>query len=66
MVLNNMINKLNNIKNNVIDVGSNTNVVMIDDHYCKFTIMNETFTLCNILKYYIVKQFESMLDAENK
>lgn len=61
MVLNNIITKLNNIKNNVIDVGSSTNIVMIDDHYCKFSVMNETFTVCNILKYYIVKQLHSML-----
>ena len=57
-VLNNMINKVENFRKNIIDIGSGTNISMIDDHYMQLIILNETFTICNIIKHYIVQELD--------
>ena len=59
-VLNNMINKVENFRKNIIDIGSGTNISMIDDHYMQVILLNESFTLCNIIKYYIMKYLDNM------
>jgi len=59
-VLNNMINKVENFRKNIIDIGSGTNISMIDDHYMQIVLFNETFSLCNIMKYYIMKYLDNM------
>lgn len=59
-VLNNMINKVENFRKNIIDIGSGTNIVMIDDHYMQVILFNETFTLCNIIKYYIMNYLDNL------
>lgn len=57
-VLNNLINKVENFRKNIIDIGSGTNITMIDDHYMQIVVLNESFTLCNILKYYILRELD--------
>lgn len=59
-VLNNMINKVENFRKNIVDIGSGTNITMIDDHYMQLVLFNETFTLCNIVKYYIMKYLDEL------
>lgn len=59
-VLNNMINKVENFRKNIVDIGSGTNITMIDDHYMQLVLFNETFTLCNIIKYYIMKYLDEL------
>ena len=59
-VLNSMINKVENFRKNIIDIGSGTNIVMIDDHYMQVNLFNETFTLCNVIKYYIMNYLDNL------
>ena len=59
-VLNNMINKVENFRKNIVDIGSGTNISMIDEHYMQLVLFNETFTLCNIIKYYIMKYLDEL------
>lgn len=62
IVLNNLINKVENFRKNIVDIGSGTNIVMIDDHYMQVSVLNENFTLCNIIKHYIVQQLDKETD----
>lgn len=65
VVLNSINNKIENFSKNIVDVGSGTNITMIDDHYMQITISNETFTLCNIIKYYIMKQLDELTNKQD-
>lgn len=57
-VLNSLINKIENFRKNIVDIGSGTNISMVDDHYMQLVILNETFTICNIIKHYIVQELD--------
>lgn len=59
-VLNSLINKVENFRKNIIDIGSGTNITMIDDHYMQVVLFNESFTLCNVIKYYIMKHLDEL------
>jgi len=63
IVLNKLATKLENIKNNVIDVGSDTKISKIDDYYFTFSLQNETFTISEILKHYIIKELDKLSNA---
>lgn len=64
-VLNNLINKVENFRKNIIDIGSGTNITMIDDHYMQIILLNESFTLCNILKYYILRELDILTNKRD-
>ena len=59
-VLNTMINKVENFRKNIVDIGSGTNIDMIDDHYMQVILFNETFTLCNVIKHYIMRYLDEL------
>jgi len=65
LVLNNIINKINNFMQEINDIGSKTNITMIDDKYAEVIVVDETYTLCNILKYYCIKTIDSMSNNTN-
>lgn len=60
IVLNKLATKLDSIKNNVVDVGSDTKITKIDDYYFTFSLQNETFTISEILKHYIIKELHKL------
>ena len=59
-VLNSIINKIENFRKNIVDIGSGTNINMVDDHYMQLYVLNENFTLCNIIKHYIMQKLDNL------
>ena len=60
IVLNILSQKIENIKKNIMNVASGTNIIMIDERYMQVTITNETFTLNNIIKHYIMTYLDEI------